>query len=359
MTIASPPASTRFYIPSLDGLRTVAILLVFLSHVGLGHIVPGGFGVTIFFFLSGYLITTLLRREYMRNRRIDLKHFYMRRALRIWPAFYAVLLIGGLLTILQFLPGRLQLAPTLAQLLHFTNYYSIFHGPQGTTVGTGVFWSLAVEEHFYLLFPALYALLLHRGLSARQQAWTLLAICVVVLAWRWVLVTQLHSSIDRTYYASDTRLDSLLFGCILAIYRNPVIDGTPTNERLLKYALVPIALVAIVLTFLYRSDVFRETFRYTVQGIALFPVFVAAITYPNWLIFRVLNLSWVRFMGTLSFSFYLVHVTVIDAVAHYADAAPKWVQGVVALALSIALAYVLYRLVEQPLANARRKLAAH
>lgn len=79
---------SKFYIPSLDGIRTIAFLIVFLSHCPGGeYIFPGGFGVTVFFFLSGYLITTLLRREYEQNQFINLKHFYLRRLLRIWPGF--------------------------------------------------------------------------------------------------------------------------------------------------------------------------------------------------------------------------------------------------------------------------------
>ena len=85
--------SGKFHIPSLDGIRAIAVLIVFLSHVGLPYI-PGGFGVTIFFFLSGYLITTLLRREYERSNRIDFKKFYMRRVLRILPPFYVVLFLA-------------------------------------------------------------------------------------------------------------------------------------------------------------------------------------------------------------------------------------------------------------------------
>ena len=84
-------ASNKFHIPSLDGLRAVAICIVFLSHAGLSKIIPGGLGVTIFFFLSGYLITTLLRLEHIKTGKIDLKKFYIRRMLRIWPNFYLVL----------------------------------------------------------------------------------------------------------------------------------------------------------------------------------------------------------------------------------------------------------------------------
>src|SRR3954452_12354755 len=91
------------HVPVLDGFRALAIILVMLSHVGLGHIIPGGFGVTIFFFLSGYLITSLLRVEAGRTRSIDLRSFYLRRSVRILPPFYitgaltAVLTVSGLI----------------------------------------------------------------------------------------------------------------------------------------------------------------------------------------------------------------------------------------------------------------------
>ena len=96
---------SKFYIPSLDGIRTIAFLIVFLSHAGGEKIFPGGFGVTVFFFLSGYLITTLLRREYEQNQFINLKHFYLRRLVRIWPGFYLVLFLASILTWIGVLEG--------------------------------------------------------------------------------------------------------------------------------------------------------------------------------------------------------------------------------------------------------------
>src|SRR5438105_2995303 len=80
-----------FQIPSLDGIRAVSFLIVFLAHAGLERYVPGYFGLTVFFFLSGFLITTLLRREYDRTGSVSLSHFYLRRILRIFPPFYLVL----------------------------------------------------------------------------------------------------------------------------------------------------------------------------------------------------------------------------------------------------------------------------
>ena len=98
--MANPPQSTNpvATIASLDGLRAVSIAIVFLAHSGLKGIVPGFFGVTVFFFLSGYLITTLLRIEFERSGDIGLIDFYVRRMFRIWPLFYLVLIVATLLT---------------------------------------------------------------------------------------------------------------------------------------------------------------------------------------------------------------------------------------------------------------------
>jgi peptidoglycan/LPS O-acetylase OafA/YrhL len=145
-------------IPSLDGLRAVSFTMVFLAHAGLRGL-PGGFGVTVFFFLSGYLITTLLRVEMEDSGTISFKHFYLRRALRILPPFYIVLTVATGLTWLGLLAGWLETMPVLAEALHFSNYWFASHGWTGTAMGTGVLWSLAVEEHFYLGFPALLLIL--------------------------------------------------------------------------------------------------------------------------------------------------------------------------------------------------------
>ena len=110
---------SKFYIPSLDGMRTIAFLLVFVGHTGATKIVPGGFGVTVFFFISGYLITTLLRREYEKNQFINLKHFYLRRIVLIWPGFYLVLFLGAILTLIGVLEGEMQLPAFLSQALHY------------------------------------------------------------------------------------------------------------------------------------------------------------------------------------------------------------------------------------------------
>src|SRR3954471_18934201 len=140
MTPDPNPGKSRgaLSIPSLDGLRAVSFFLVFLGHAGLPYIpfaIPAGFGVTVFFFLSGYLITTLLRLEVEQHGRIDFKHFYLRRVLRIWPPFYLVLIAACLLTLAGALGGEIEAPSVLAQALHYANYRMIGHTAKGMPPG--------------------------------------------------------------------------------------------------------------------------------------------------------------------------------------------------------------------------------
>lgn len=351
-------ASAGFYMPSLDGLRAISFLVVFVAHAGLHDVVPGGFGVTVFFFLSGYLITTLMRMEHARSGTVSLRHFYLRRVLRILPPFYLVLGVSSVLVALGLLGGTLEPWPLLAQALHFGNYWMLSEGYAGAAPGTGVLWSLAVEEHFYFVFPMVYLLLQRLGLGARSQALTLWGLCAAVLAWRCVLVLGLGVATDRTYMASDTRVDSILFGCALAVWHNPVLDagGRPLHA-VWRRVLLPLGLATLLATFLVRGEAFRETVRYSLQGLALVPVFVVALREPGWGVMRLLNLRGLAFVGTLSYSLYLVHHIVIYALEHHLPALHGLARGVLALGVSMALAYAIYVWVEQPCARLRRRLS--
>ncbi|MEZ5250251.1 MAG: acyltransferase [Ilumatobacteraceae bacterium] len=256
-------------IPSLDGLRAVSIGLVFGAHAGWPDLIPGGLGVTVFFVLSGYLITTLLRLQWERTRSLDLRGFYLRRAFRILPLSYLVLtvvLIGNLAGVLG--SGEVHLWPTVAQYLQATNLYAVFVHEQPMMDGTGVYWSLSIEEHFYLVLPVALLAMSRAGWDRRRQARSMLVLCAVVLAWRFVLVYAMHAPIDRTYYGTDTRLDSLLLGCVAALVANPVLDRDIVHEARTRLA-AHLGLVTIVATLLVRDDGFRETLRYTIQSVAI------------------------------------------------------------------------------------------
>jgi peptidoglycan/LPS O-acetylase OafA/YrhL len=349
----------RFHIPSLDGLRTFSFGIVFLAHAGLGYIIPGGFGVTVFFFLSGFLITTLMRLEWNDTQHVSLKNFYIRRALRILPPFYLVLAVATSLTAAGVLRGHLIPRAVMAQVLHYANFWVVGHGSDGFAPGTGVYWSLAVEEHFYLLFPLFYLFLQRLQATPRQQAMILLALCALIFAWRCTLVLALHSPENRTYVASDTRFDSILFGCALAVYGNPVLDPSTKSEKLWKYLFLPLGLLGLTVTFLFRGPHFRETFRYSLQGLALIPVFVCALRYSTWGPMQVLNLRPIAFVGVLSYSLYLIHQVMFFALSdRLAPSIGVVACAVITLVLSLALAWLVQITIEKPCARLRRRFSA-
>jgi len=354
------PASRSLYIPSLDGIRACAVMLVFVAHAGLRGRVPGEFGVTVFFFLSGYLITTLLRLEHEQSGTISFRAFYLRRVLRIFPPLYLVLVAATLLWVAGLVPGP-PFSPggLLAQAVFLTNY-SIILMPNGWWTGhapgTWIFWSLAVEEHFYLAFPLLYMALLRFVPSRHRQAFVLAGLCVVVLGWRLVLVYLLGAGKDRTYVATDTRIDSILFGCILGVLANPLLDRTRLRSGDWKYALVPVALLGLVATFVVRDARFQETAAYTVQGICLFPLFIAVVRYHDWGPFQLLNVGAVKLIGVLSYSIYLMHPAILWAVDRTLHQGWK-VEAVISLALTLGLAYIMYEAVEKPATRLRKRLS--
>jgi peptidoglycan/LPS O-acetylase OafA/YrhL len=352
---------SKFYIPSLDGIRTIAFLIVFLYHAGVNSIFsPGSFGVTTFFFLSGYLITTLLRREYEQNQVINLKHFYLRRILRIWPVFYLVLFLAYILTLIGVLKAEIQLPAFLSQALHYYNYYITFFGPSGSGAapGTTVYWSLAVEEHFYCLFPFLYISLLKMRVSPQRQMLIFWGICLAILIWRCVIVFGRGGDLMSIIFLSETRVDSILFGCALAVYGNPVLDPPYGSDRLWKYFLVPAGITVLLLSFIPDSVEFKSTLRFTIQGIALHGLFIAAIRFPDWGVFQILNWSWMRFIGLLSYSLYLVHLTVIRAVELYLPQISVVLQGAISMLICFILAYAIYRYVELPCGKLRKQLSS-
>jgi peptidoglycan/LPS O-acetylase OafA/YrhL len=355
---APPAASARpmasFEIPSLNGIRALSFGLVFLSHVGLEWIVPGGFGVTVFFVLSGYLITTLLRVEQERTGTVSLRRFYSRRALRILPPLYVVLAIGVALAVAA--GDALSWWKTAAQALHVGNFAIIAAGSDGMARGTGVIWSLAIEEHFYLLFPVLYLALLRLVPDRNRQAALLLLLCLAILAWRCVLVFALEAPADRTYYGTDTRADAILYGCLLAVWSNPALDASRFDERSWKRVLLPGALLLLLGTFVVRSPEFRESLRYSIQGIALLPLLSAAVRFPGWGPFGVLQSRVLHHVALLSYTLYLVHYVVIQHLER-ALRLPGVVTAVLALVVSLGIAQVVYVAIERPCATLRRRLS--
>lgn len=348
--------SSGNYIPSLDGLRAVSIAVVFFSHAGVSPLIPGGFGVTVFFFLSGYLITSLLIQEHALHQSIAIKAFYLRRVVRLGPPLLITLAFATLLVLLGVAEGDLSAAAIVSQIFFYTNYFALYGPDVGNSVqGLGILWSLAVEEHFYLLYPWVFIMLARDRIRLR----TIVALLATVLIWRMIWFYGFGSSEWEIYTRTDTRIDSMLYGCLLALMTGRGKSGAWFPERFM-YPLLGLACVTLIVTFFVRDPAFRSTIRYSLQGLALMPIFHFAVTQHDLWMFRPLNWKPIRRIGQYSYTLYLVHFVIINAmILHGFTNDDIMLLTVVAAALSLTYAAIVFEFVERPLRPLRQRLTGH
>ena len=363
--------------PGLDGLRGVSILLVIASHLGMGRVVPGGLGVTVFFFISGLLITRQLLAEQAAAGSIRLGLFYARRLLRLYPPLIMMVAVGGVL--FAWLGGPVVLKQVVAALFYFYNYAPMIFGWFGTPLSNSPFdvlWSLAVEEHFYLVFPLLLLLV---GRDRNRFALIMVACLVLVLVWRWHLLEACEqgakvclgvSSQQRIEASTDTRLDSILYGALLAT----LLGSRWWARRTLRLVASPAAFVlgvgCLLLSLAIRNPVFRDTLRYSLQGIGLLLAVGSVLFAPRLDRIRMILACPVScLVGRLSYSIYLWHWLIIAGLLQYRFghmnmADPTQVGWLLHASLPIVLAalvcaYGSYYGVERPVMRLRRRLGSH
>ena len=361
--IASVPAvRRRGHIPGLDGIRAIAFLLVFWAHASpnISYYIPATLGVTIFFFLSGYLITTLLRREFTATGTIALGNFYLRRVLRIFVPLYVVFALAAFAHLVQHQSAG-NWSGVCSMLFYYYNYAMALDVKAWVPLGMNVIWSLSVEEHFYILFPLAYLLLARRRVAQARVARVLIGICVLELLWRAALVLTHHDQHMWTYYATDARLDSILWGSLLALVNNPVFSaangGSDRSILPRRYPGLAFALSLLVLlaSLVPHSFLYRESLRYTVQGLALYVLFSYVIANSDRWFVAWLEWKPLRYLGWISYVLYLCHDAILNLVV------PLWpgrfaFTGTLSFVLSIAFAVVIRHTLELPLQRLRNAL---
>jgi peptidoglycan/LPS O-acetylase OafA/YrhL len=312
--IQSAPARPRpaHDIPSLDGLRAISIGLVILSHTkslllspiansGLFRYVIGGglHGVQVFFVISGYLITTLLLREYNRSSTISFKRFYARRALRIFPPFY---IYFAVLAILWFMGTIPEHWPTYLASATYTFIY--LPNPHGWYVEHA--WSLSIEEQFYLLWPALL-LFAHRRAKSIPLALAIIALMPIV---RTVLYLTAPSP-ERAIITSSSA-DTLMVGCLLAALLRDRPSCRSAHRRVLNAFTVAALLAAGFLVVPYLSAKLTGIAAFaavalgnTVTSLSIGGILVYVIDNPQSPAGRFLKLRLIRHLGVISYSLYL------------------------------------------------------
>lgn len=331
-------------IGGLDGLRGLAVLLVLVFHIS-GSLLPSGgaVGVTTFFVLSGYLITSLLIREHESHGRLDLKAFYIRRALRLYPALLALLVTLG---VSMFVFANPNVSTYLPKALVAGLYLSDFAPMAG--FGMGVLthtWSLAVEEQFYLVWPVVLIGLfsLSRGKAKRI---IMLVSLVFVAALVWRVSAQISLDPIRVYYAPDTNFFAMLGGAALASVRN-----LPRLPAWIGW----VALAALLALAVSRPvlGIDREHFiGWVVLGAALVGVMVVWAASQGSL--RVLEVSAARWFGGISYSLYLWHDPLLK-MEYFNAGVPEGIDRMIVASISVLVAWISWRLVERPALSLKKK----
>ena len=316
-------------IPSLSGLRGVAALTVVLYHymegTKLSGSIPGPYAVTLFFELSGLLITWLLLKEIEVRGRLDWKHFYWRRALRLFPVFYVVWIMCRLA---GSFPG------SVATFFYMGDYYTALAGHYSILTSA---WSLGVEEKFYLLWPLLLA-----RIRRPQLIKMLVGVLLFEPAYRSILT--LFGFRTYTWFAFDTHLDAIVLGCLIALL---VKQGWRPLQWLFHPA-TPLIALGLVFALQNQSDI--VTYLLAV-------ILVSVICQPA----AVLNCAVARYFGKISYSLYLCHAYTANViwprlfvpVAHHFS---LLLSLALQLAIAIGFSSVLHFTIERPFLRIKNAL---
>jgi peptidoglycan/LPS O-acetylase OafA/YrhL len=355
----SRPKDSRFpYMPGIDALRALAVLAVFGYHAGLDW-VPGGFlGVDVFFVISGYLITSLLLREFRSTDHIALGRFWLRRARRLLPAVGVLIAVAMIVSAIAE-PDKIDTirGDALASLFYFANWHFIYdHTSYFEQFGRpSLFthlWSLSVEEQFYLFWPLIFA----AGMKVFGRGRLLLGVLAgavgsVVLA--WILFDPGHDA-SRVYYGTDTHAVGLLAGVALAMVWSPVQLRThksfgPLVGPILD-ALGVVALGYLILSFAHVHDYDLALWHGGYAWIAIATaVLLAALAHPAARLGNILGQPALLWLGLRSYSFYLWHYPVLMMTRPGVDIdLPRGVLIPLQLIACLALADLSYRFVELP-----------
>ena len=361
-TGATGPRRPTKYLPGLDGLRAIAVISVVLYHGGVGWL-PGGFlGVDVFFVISGFLITRLLLSEVAADDRIDVVRFWKRRARRLLPALWTLLVSVAvwLLVAHSNEVGRIR-GDLAGAMTYVTNWFLVVTGRSyfdqfGRPSPLRHLWSLAVEEQFYLVWPVLFGCLLRWRLGRRSTFAVIVGGAIASTALMAVLFHPGHDP-SRVYYGTDTRAGGLLIGAAYAVWaRRRTGSPKPTAgwrpDALFAGGLVGFAAMAMSTgdqdVWLYRGGFL------VVSLVAL--AMVAAVVHPGArLSVRAMSTPLLRWIGLRSYAIYLWHWPVVVFTRPGVDLRlTGWPVLALRLAITAVLAELSWRLVEDPI---RRGLA--
>ncbi len=312
------------YWPFFDGLRCFSVLWVLVAHLHINAPFPisfimgrGWVGVDIFFVLSGFLITTLLLREQDKTGTVNIRHFFIRRTLRIWPAYYLTIFFYLLIGFINFKLNSNYADTNIESVLNrlvilmpfLTNIDVSLTGFEN-----GVFlhsWSLALEEQFYLFWPFVFVLL-----GKQRSLYFAIGIILLCLFWRSYLAFTYEQGVPvmiRTFYGFDTRVDTIMMGCLLALLmqKHAFVD---IASRITKHpAFFPIFCLSFIF-IIYKiprwSGYFGNSIGYTLLSFLIMCLISFLIFNSDGKISTTLSQKLFVYIGKISFGIYLYHILI-------------------------------------------------
>lgn len=352
------------YLPSIDSLRALAVLAVIIYHVDVNYL-PGGFlGVDLFFVLSGYLISSLIIKEYKKTGSLNLHNFYIRRARRLLPAVYFMITV--VLVVMVMFNGVLLKKSHLDAIfgyIYSSNWWYIFHKLDyfdsfGSQSPFKHLWSLAIEEQFYMIFPLLFLLVNGKKKTEdgsyklnRNFLYIILGVILVSLIAHIILFD--INNISRIYFGTDTRAFSLLVGVVGAIlYPMDKLNTKITPQENLVYSVVSlISIAALITIMIYTSEYNTWLYRGGFLLVAILGIIIIISSGKQHTVMaKLLSFKPVVFIGKISYSLYLWHFPVLVLTTPVSEIGkPNIFFVVLRVILTFILAIISYALVETPI----------
>ena len=354
VAVVKPKISGAVYRPHLDGLRAVAVYLVVLFHAGIDRALGGFVGVDVFFVLSGYLVTQLLLRDLVGAGGIRFSRFYSRRFRRLLPAAFVTLLVTAAVYSAVASPAEALNARGgfRASFLYSANWFFIsksqgYFGADAASNPVLHFWSLAVEEQFYLVWPLLLGGLFWA--TKRRADRQMLIVRAVVLVgglasagWAFSLRT---SNPSRAYFGTDARAYQLLAGALIALTPGIAVRLVPLGRRLNLVVLAAFAALAVVASWIWHVDPIVRGIAVTVVAVVIIVSLEAA---PGGAAKRLLSSGPIVYLGQISYGTYLWHWPVIVLAPRLMEMSPVSLAAVTFL-LATGLASLSHQLWERPI----------
>lgn len=349
------PISPR-YMPGLDGVRAVAVIAIIIYHLNPQWLSGGFLGVDTFFVISGYLITSLLLTEYHNTGKIELMSFWLRRVKRLIPAVL-FLVMGVIVLSLIFMPTEIQKvrADSIAAIFYVSNWWYIMQNvdyfEQFAVQPLKHLWSLAIEEQFYLVFPIVLLSLL--SFIRRLKSIRIIFLILLVISMIAMMVLYVpNENVARVYFGTDTRIQTLLMGVLLALVWPPFQLKAKVNRQMRTMidtaGVVGLAILFICFKFVSETNsILYYGGFFLISTVTL--LVIASSVHPSGYFAKFLGNKVFTFIGSRSYSLYLWHYPIIVLIHH------QFVQGqipplvyVVEILLMVLMAEFSYKFIEQP-----------